>query len=101
MTSYFIRRLLLVIPTFLGITLLVFAVTRVVPGGPIERAMNEALLAQTDSAVMIDMNSVAGAALSEDQLAELRAYYGFDKPWHESYVIWPVSYTHLTLPTKA
>ncbi|SVC73954.1 uncharacterized protein METZ01_LOCUS326808, partial [marine metagenome] len=48
---------------------LVFAVTRVVPGGPIERAMNEALLAQTDSAVMIDMNSVAGAALSEDQLA--------------------------------
>ena len=76
MTSYFIRRLLLVIPTFLGITVLVFAITRVVPGGPIERAMNEALLAQTDSAVMIDMNSVAGAALSEDQLAELRAYYG-------------------------
>mgnify|MGYP001024964442 FL=1 len=88
MTSYFIRRLLLIIPTFLGITVLVFAITRVVPGGPIERAMNEALLAQTDSAVMIDMNSVAGAALSEDQLAELRAYYGFDKPWHESYVIW-------------
>ena len=88
LTSYFIRRLLLVIPTFLGITLLVFAVTRVVPGGPIERAMNEALLAQTDSAVTIDMNSIGGAALSEDQLAELRAYYGFDKPWYESYVIW-------------
>ena len=68
--------------------MLVFAITRVVPGGPIERAMNEALLAQTDSAVMIDMNSVAGTALSEDQLADLRAYYGFDKPWYESYVIW-------------
>jgi microcin C transport system permease protein len=38
-TSYFIRRFLLVIPTFLGITLLVFAVTRVVPGGPIARML--------------------------------------------------------------
>ena len=43
MTSYFIRRFLLIIPTFVGITLLVFAVTRLVPGGPIERALNEAL----------------------------------------------------------
>ena len=41
-TSYFIRRLLLIIPTFIGITLLVFAVTRVVPGGPIERMLTDA-----------------------------------------------------------
>ncbi|MDX2501159.1 MAG: ABC transporter permease, partial [Deltaproteobacteria bacterium] len=37
MTAYFIRRILLIIPTFLGITILVFTITRFVPGGPIER----------------------------------------------------------------
>ena len=36
MTAYFIRRTLLIIPTFIGITLLVFSITRFVPGGPIE-----------------------------------------------------------------
>ncbi len=37
MTGYFVRRLLLVIPTFVGITLAAFLVMHVVPGGPIER----------------------------------------------------------------
>ena len=50
MTSYFLRRLLLVIPTFIGITLLVFAITRVVPGGPVERMMTQAAFAQGDQA---------------------------------------------------
>jgi ABC-type microcin C transport system permease subunit YejB len=42
MTAYFIRRFLLIIPTFLGITIMVFIVTRFVPGGPIERIIAEA-----------------------------------------------------------
>ena len=37
MTGYFIRRFLLVIPTFLGITLVVFVIMHFVPGGPVER----------------------------------------------------------------
>ncbi len=41
MTAYFIRRLLLVIPTFIGITVMVFTITRFVPGGPIERIIAE------------------------------------------------------------
>lgn len=41
MTAYFIRRLLLVIPTFIGITIMVFFITRFVPGGPIERIIAE------------------------------------------------------------
>ena len=32
MTAYFIRRLLLIVPTFIGITILVFVITRFVPG---------------------------------------------------------------------
>ncbi len=45
MTSYFLRRLLLIIPTFIGVSLLVFTLTRLVPGGPIERMLNEAAMA--------------------------------------------------------
>jgi microcin C transport system permease protein len=41
MRDYFARRLLLIPPTLLGITLIVFLITRIVPGGPIERAMME------------------------------------------------------------
>ena len=37
MTAYFIRRFLLIIPTFIGITLAVFVVMQFVPGGPVER----------------------------------------------------------------
>ena len=36
-TTYFIRRLLLVIPTFLGITLMCYGLVQVVPGGPVEQ----------------------------------------------------------------
>ena len=37
MTGYIIRRLLLVIPTLLGIMLINFAVVQIVPGGPVEQ----------------------------------------------------------------
>ena len=38
MTSYFIRRIMLIPITFICITFLVYAVQRLTPGGPIERA---------------------------------------------------------------
>ena len=37
-TAYFLRRLLLIIPTFIGITMVVFVIMHFVPGGPVERA---------------------------------------------------------------
>ena len=37
MTGYFLRRFLLIIPTFVGITMAVFLVMNFVPGGPVER----------------------------------------------------------------
>jgi len=83
MKAYFIRRLLLVIPTFLGITVMVFAVTRFVPGGPVERMIAEARAQQTGMA-----SGDQGQPLSEDQIEELKRYYGFDKPLLQSYVSW-------------
>jgi microcin C transport system permease protein len=94
MISYFLRRLLLVIPTFIGITVLVFAITRVVPGGPIERMMTEAAFAQGDHH---SSKSRSGNTLDEKQLAQLRAYYGFDKPVLVSYAEWLWRVLHLDL----
>ena len=37
MAAYIIRRLLLVIPTLIGIMLINFAVIQIVPGGPVEQ----------------------------------------------------------------
>jgi len=87
-TSYFVRRLLLIIPTFIGVTLLVFAVTRIVPGGPIERMMTEAMLSGGDRAGASADRGIGSSVLSEAQLDQLRAYYGFDKPIVISYIDW-------------
>jgi microcin C transport system permease protein len=87
MRSYFLRRLLLIIPTFLGVTLLVFAITRFVPGGPIERMITAMQMKSAEGGGGV--KSVGGgASLSEDQMMELKKYYGFDKPIWESYLIW-------------
>ena len=87
MRDYFIRRLLLIPPTLLGVTIIVFAITRLVPGGPLERAIMEA---QQVDASGGGSSQVAGQgmAISDEQLQRLRAYYGFDKPVLQSYVDW-------------
>lgn len=84
MKVYLIRRFLLIIPTFLGITLMVFVITRFVPGGPIERMISQAQQASAARG-MQRMNEMP---LSEAQLDQLKKYYGFDKPVIVSYFIW-------------
>ena len=86
MRDYFIRRFLLIPPTLLGVTIIVFAITRLVPGGPLERAIMESQQFSNSGAV----SQMAGAdmALSEAQLKKLQEYYGFDKPVLESYLDW-------------
>ena len=93
MTGYFLRRLLLIIPTFVGITLLVFAITRVVPGGPIERMMTQSMQQGEHG----QSRSRSGNTLDEKQLEQLRAYYGFDKPIIVSYGQWLWRVLHLDL----
>src|SRR5690606_8884467 len=86
MRDYFIRRFLLIPPTLLGITLIVFLITRVVPGGPLERAIMESQAAEMSSSRATSGGQ--GMALSEEQLDQLKAYYGFDKPAIVSYGLW-------------
>ncbi|GAL17273.1 oligopeptide transport system permease protein OppB [Vibrio maritimus] len=94
MLSYFLRRLALVVPTFLGVTILIFAITRLVPGGPVERMLAN-LHSQGDGGSL----SISGSnsALSEDQIQELNAFYGLDKPVHQAYWEWLSNLVQLDL----
>lgn len=87
MRDYFIRRMLLIPPTLLGVTIIVFVITRLVPGGPLERAIMESQQADAGRA---QVSQVAGQdmALSDAQLLKLKEYYGFDKPVLVSYGDW-------------
>ena len=89
MTAYFIRRLLLVIPTFIGITIMVFTINRFVPGGPIERIIADTRAMQTgQGSSSMSGPGGSGQPLSEEQIQKLKEYYGFDKPVLTSYFIW-------------
>lgn len=85
MREYFIRRLLLILPTLLGVTIIVFTITRLVPGGPLERAIMESQAMSADGGASSSGQSMA---ISDEQLEALKAYYGFDKPVLVSYVEW-------------
>jgi len=88
MTAYFIRRILLIIPTFLGITILVFVITRFVPGGPIERIIAQAQQQAMEGGRGSMSEAVQRQPLSDEQIALLEKYYGFDKPVLTSYFLW-------------
>ena len=79
--------MLLIPPTLIGVTIIVFAITRLVPGGPLERAIMESQMMDATGG-SVSQSAGQGMAISEVQLAQLKAYYGFDKPLLESYIIW-------------
>ena len=87
---YFARRFLLVIPTFLGITLAVFVVMQFVPGGPVERRILQYQMAASATGRTAE-------ALPEDAIQQIREYYGFDKPIHERYLLWLGNLAHFNL----
>ncbi len=100
MTGYFLRRLLLVIPTFIGITLAVFVVMHFVPGGPIERQiMAYKMAVATEGGAGGGMISF-GTEIPPDALEELRRFYGFDKPLHLRYLTWLWNVVRLDLGTS-
>jgi microcin C transport system permease protein len=86
MTAYFIRRFLLIIPTFLGVTIIVFAITRIVPGGPLERKLMEMRRAQTQGAGSAVVEGSDG--IPESAIRELKKQYHLDKPGYIAYFLW-------------
>ena len=91
MGAYIARRLLLVIPTLLGILIINFAMIQFVPGGPIEQILAnlegqgdvfETIAGGSDDAVdTTESEDYIGArGLPPEFIAELEKEFGFDKP---------------------
>jgi microcin C transport system permease protein len=93
MLAYIAKRLLLMIPTLLGVLTVTFAVIQFVPGGPVEQLVAEARTAARGE------GSGYGAKrdLDAKQVAELKKLYGFDKPAHERYVEMLASFARFDL----
>jgi len=87
MYAYILKRLLLMVPTLFGILLLTFVVIQFVPGGPVEQMV--AQLQGRDTGGEGAAASGAGyrgrQGVDAARIAEIRAFYGFDKPAHERF----------------
>jgi len=74
------------IPTLLGISLIVFTLVHFVPGGPIEQAMARARGGGGGESGGSGRGVAAG--LTKEAIADLERFYGFDKPLPVRYVQW-------------
>jgi len=85
MFSYILKRLLLMIPTLLGVLIITFGVIQFVPGGPVEQMV--AQLQGRDLGGERAASSGAGyrgrQGLDAQRIEEIKKLYGFDKPAHE------------------
>lgn len=108
MLAYIVRRVLLMIPTILGIMALSFVVVQFAPGGPIERVI--AQLQGTDVSATARFSGGTGDFSNQEQdfsssqeeggsvyrgaqgldpefIAELERQFGFDRPAHERFAL--------------
>ena len=79
MKKYLVKRLLAIIPTLFGITLVCFVVINLAPGGPIEKKLLQLKFSgtiQTDSEEF------------EELVSSMKKQYGFDKPLLVRYGLW-------------
>ena len=100
MTSYIIRRLLLMLPTLLGILIINFVIVQAAPGGPVEQ-MIASMQGQGNNATSRfsgNGSDMAAAPQSSGKSAyrgrqglppkvieDIKKMYGFDKPAHERF----------------
>jgi microcin C transport system permease protein len=99
MGAYILKRLLLMIPTLLGVMLLTFIIIQFVPGGPIEQIISQLEnpeggsrldsgnenLNQSSSEVTSKYRGAEG--LDPEFIKKLEVQFGFDKPAHERFLL--------------
>ncbi len=96
MTSYIIRRLLLMVPVLFGIMVINFVVVQAAPGGPVERTLAELRGRGVDATarfggemgaeVQTGGQGRAGRGLDPQLIEDIKKLYGFDKPPVERFV---------------
>lgn len=96
MAAYLLRRLLLVLPTLLGIVAINFAVVQLAPGGPVEQVLAELKGRGADATARVtgptsDAGSSTGyrgaRGLDPKLVEDLRRQFGFDKPAGERFLL--------------
>ncbi len=84
--SYFIRRLLLIIPTFLGITFVCFSLVQFIPGGPVQQALQK--MRGMQSGGEMTQGADASSQLTESYKKQIEQHFGFDQPFYKQYIQW-------------
>jgi len=84
MKAYFIRRLLLLPITLFGITAIVFMITRIAPGGPMDKLLMQS--AATDGQKTNKSNGAGG--LSDEDIEAKEEEFGIDKSAPHAYFQW-------------
>jgi microcin C transport system permease protein len=108
MLGYLFRRLLLVVPTLLGIMIVNFAIIQAAPGGPIDVVLAELRGVSTDPTLRVsggggpevqaregrvgDSNYRGGKGIDPELIKELEREFGFDKPPVERFLNMLVKY---------
>ena len=81
MWTYLFRIITQRIVLLIIISVMAFAIVHLAPGEPSE----------------VDPSN---PRMKPEDIARIRAAFHLDQPLYLQYAYWPVSYTHLTLPTK-
>jgi len=122
MLDYALRRLLLIVPTLLGIMLLNFVIIQTAPGGPVEQmiakikgvggTLESQLSGGNSSAVMSNNQSQSHAndsaeshyrgsrGLDPETVARIEKLYGFDRPAYERFFIMIKNYLSFDFGTS-
>ena len=102
MTGYILRRLLLMIPTLLGIMVVNFVIIQFAPGGPVEQVIATLSGDATSATARIGGSQTGEASdttsssqpskylgargVDPELIAELERQFGFDRPAHERFL---------------
>lgn len=77
MTTYLAKRFLLIIPTFLGITLITFFIIQLAPGNPVSLKLQQ-----------LGGEGIRTETVSKEVIEQTKKLYGLDKPFHVQYFLW-------------
>ena len=98
MTLYIFKRLLLMLPTLLGILFFTFLIIQFVPGGPVEQLVNKLSGLDSITESSSSSNAYRGSnGLSDEHIEQLNKFYGFDKPFLERFFIMIGNYASFDL----
>ncbi|MGE0623817.1 MAG: microcin C ABC transporter permease YejB [Pseudomonadales bacterium] len=105
MGRYILRRLLLIVPTLLGIMVLNFVIIQFAPGGPVEQALAQASGFGMSSTANVsaggtmgpagDTGYTGGSGLDPALVERLEKQFGFDRPAPERFVLMLWNYLRL------